>query len=255
MILDLLIQLRPFITDAELIRIGPNRDGGYLLPNRLGGITTCFSPGVGQDSGFEADLQQKHNIGSHLADGSVDGPAEGFFPLSFVKKHVSDHDDDKNISMDTWVNQLANTGDNNLLLQMDIEGNEYRVIEGMSEETLNRFRIIIIELHDLTHWIQHPEAGEKFLSKLTKNHYVTSLSPNNFGRFAELEFALNEFGPNKIGTLLMPDIAEISLIRSDCVIPSGVQTHWPHALDFPNDPNAPGIPLPNGWPGRLIIKM
>jgi hypothetical protein len=255
MILDLLLQLRPVITDAKLIRLGPNQDGGYLLANRLGGITTCFSSGGSRSSDFVSALQQKHNIGSHLADGSVDGPAGEFFPLSFLKKHVSDHDDDKNISVDTWVNQSADAKDNNLILQMDVDGNEYRVIEGMSEQTLNRFRIIIIELHDLTHWIQHPEAGEKFLSKLTKNHYVTSLSPNNIGRFAELEFSLNEFGPGKMGTLLMPDMAQISLIRSDCVIPSGVQTEWPHPLDFPNDPNAPGIPLPNGWPGRLTIKV
>lgn len=36
----------PLTTNIELIRVGSNFDGGYLVPNDLQGIEACFSPGV-----------------------------------------------------------------------------------------------------------------------------------------------------------------------------------------------------------------
>ena len=34
------------VYQTELIRLGSNNDGGYLVPNDLKGISACFSPGV-----------------------------------------------------------------------------------------------------------------------------------------------------------------------------------------------------------------
>jgi len=41
---DFLRRVRPVTTDHELVRIGEARDGGYLLPDDLEGISYCFSP-------------------------------------------------------------------------------------------------------------------------------------------------------------------------------------------------------------------
>jgi hypothetical protein len=56
---SLLHKLYPMSTDKELIRLGPEGDGGYLVPDDLAEIEACFSPGVSVISGFEkacADL-------------------------------------------------------------------------------------------------------------------------------------------------------------------------------------------------------
>jgi hypothetical protein len=45
-IINLIQSLAPQTTDKALIRLGPNKDGGYLVPNDLDGIEACFSPGV-----------------------------------------------------------------------------------------------------------------------------------------------------------------------------------------------------------------
>ncbi|OYV05445.1 MAG: hypothetical protein CFE26_11565, partial [Verrucomicrobiales bacterium VVV1] len=52
---DLIQALRPLKVPAGLVRLGPPRDGGYLVPDDLTGIAACFSPGVEQQSGFEFD--------------------------------------------------------------------------------------------------------------------------------------------------------------------------------------------------------
>jgi hypothetical protein len=38
--------INPVITVKELIRIGGDADGGYLVPNDLEDLSGCFSPGL-----------------------------------------------------------------------------------------------------------------------------------------------------------------------------------------------------------------
>ena len=70
-IFNLVKKLRPIKTKFPLIRVGSKNDGGYLIPDDLKGISTCFSPGVDINSSFENDLLMRKNINSHLADFSV----------------------------------------------------------------------------------------------------------------------------------------------------------------------------------------
>jgi len=58
---SLISRLRPLNTNHELIRLGGNSDGGYLVPYDLEGIDYCFSPGVSTIANFENDLTQKGN--------------------------------------------------------------------------------------------------------------------------------------------------------------------------------------------------
>ena len=43
----------------NLIRVGSDHDGGYLIPNILDQIESCFSPGVGKIYEFEKQLGEK----------------------------------------------------------------------------------------------------------------------------------------------------------------------------------------------------
>ena len=41
----------------ELVRVGPDRDGEYLVPDVFDGVDYCFSPGVADCSEFELHWQ------------------------------------------------------------------------------------------------------------------------------------------------------------------------------------------------------
>jgi len=58
-ILDFIKILKPYSTEHELIRLGGNNDGGYLVPNDLSNIKYNLSPGVGRFFSFELDLLKK----------------------------------------------------------------------------------------------------------------------------------------------------------------------------------------------------
>ena len=145
---SLIEKLHPYCTDKDLIRLGTTGDGGYLVPDDLEGIIACFSPGVGTLSAFEQDCL-KFGMQVFLADKSVDGPSVKNDNFHFIKKFIGPITNEDFITMDDWVNVSLDDNSSDILLQMDIESHEYFSIMNMSDSLINRFRIIIIEFHQL----------------------------------------------------------------------------------------------------------
>jgi hypothetical protein len=235
---ELIKALRPVKTKFNLIRIGGKNDGGYLIPNDLKGIVACFSPGVADTASFEVDLC-KRGIGSHLADGSVDGAPKGFSPLSFTKKYIDGYNDETNITLFSWVlGTNAYQFGEDLILQMDIEGGEYASIIAAPACILKKFRVICIEIHDVHHWFNNPIAwgvAQTFFAKLTEDFHVVHNHPNNNCQFIQIE------------DVLMPTVFELTLLRKDRAEPTGYCDQFPHPLDQPNVLDKPDRPLPEGW--------
>ena len=157
-------KVHPSSTNHELIRVGGDQDGGYLIPNDLTGISYCFSPGVSNVSDFELDLASNWQIKCFLADYSVDKPPVTHHLFEFEKKFLGSTQSPIHLTLDDWVMQKAkNHGD--LLLQMDIEGDEYKVLLTASEETLRKFRIIVVEFHGMRR-LFYPHQEEHRFKKI-----------------------------------------------------------------------------------------
>ena len=146
-LLEFLDSVKPVRTNHDLIRIGGETDGGYLIPNDIEDINTCFSPGVSEIADFENDLT-KRGIKCFLADYSVDAPPIENALFDFEKKYLGSKNNEIFITLESWIESKAPTKCD-LILQMDIEGFEYPVIFDTSSEILNRFRILVIEFHNL----------------------------------------------------------------------------------------------------------
>lgn len=226
--------LRPVKTKYPLIRVGGNNDGGYLIPDDLSGINTCFSPGVDVTTSFERDLACR-GILSHLADASVDGPPDNFRILSFAKKYLGPYTDGDYMTLDFWVKNKSAEGD--LILQMDIEGAEYQTILATPLETLRRFRIIAMEVHNAQHWF-NPLAWDTmqtFFGKLLADFNVVHIHPNNNCPFIQYE------------DVFFPTVFEITLLRKDRAAPEGFVEQLPHPLDQPNTLDKPDRGIPEEW--------
>ena len=48
---ELIKKISPVDSGRKMIRLGPDKDGGYIIPDDLEGITACFSPGVADEAG------------------------------------------------------------------------------------------------------------------------------------------------------------------------------------------------------------
>lgn len=120
------------------------------------------------------------------------------------------------------------------MLQMDIEGDEYLNILSSSDETLNRFKIIIIEFHNLE------RITNKFLfefysgsiNKILKHFDVCHIHPNNKSR----NFTIT----NK---LKIPQVLEVTFLNKKLSKQKKPIINLPHKLDARCDRNKPGTIL------------
>jgi hypothetical protein len=135
----------------QLVRIGGNSDGAYLLPNDLDGISACFSPGVYNTKDFEDELALKYGIHSHMLDFSSN---ERLFktPLIsgmqfFENNWLETKNSATSIKLEDWMCKKERNTQAEFILQMDIEGSEYRTLLQAPIACLERFRIIVLEIH------------------------------------------------------------------------------------------------------------
>ncbi len=236
----LIKKLSPQKTNYPLIRVGGAGDGGYLLPDDLGGITACFSPGVGETSSFEHDMVGR-GVPCFLADASVEKEPAPHPLIHFEKKFLGLDNDNKYTTLENWVARHAKTTDNQLLLQMDIEGGEYDVLLQTPSDILKRFRIMVMEFHGLSFLFTF--LGVKLfiglMEKLLKDFIVVHAHPNNCQP------------PLTIEDLSVVPVMEFTFLRRDRVAGQTLSPvlAFPHPLDKDNVPDKPSVILPPCWYG------
>ena len=234
---NFLCGLKPKKTHHQLIRIGSEGDGGYVIPDDLAGINFCFSPGGGPSIAFEEALC-KLGISCFLADASIDKPSIDnsliYFDSIFISSVLT-----PGSSLKEWI-ESKNIGSEDLLLQMDIEGSEWDVLINTDEETLNQFRIIAMEIHgmDILYSTFGLNIAKYVFSKLLKNHSIVHLHVNNYAPF------IIQNG------IRIPPVLEITLLRNDrfgAIIEPIEIANLPHPLDSDNCTWKPHMPFPNEW--------
>lgn len=227
--------LAPFNTEIPLIRVGGSGDGGYLLPDDLDGIVACFSPGVDATMTFDTEIMER-GIPCYLADASVEGLTAPHAMATFDKLFLGPKTSGRFISLGDWVARYA-PPDGDLLLQMDIEGAEYETLNAANAETLKRFRIIVLEVHDVNHLTRpapHSLMSQTF-EKLNDMFVLTHVHPNNYTPVA------------RIAGWSIPPLLELTYIRRDRVNEAHPAMVLPHPLDEKNVGTKPDFPLPHFW--------
>ena len=233
---EFLKRVRPVTTNHNLVRIGDKTDGGYLLPDDFTGVNICFSPGVSLEIHFEAALGRK-GIKSYLADYSIDSLPVYNPMFDFEKKFLGMENDAIHMTLESWVSAKTGNDEQDMILQMDIEGCEYEVIFDASNELLKRFRIIIIEFPKLDSLLD--KFGYQIINtafrKLLKNFDVVHIHPNN-----------NSI-PVRYKKYEIPPDMEFTFLRKDRITQRAFTSSFPHDLDEKNMGTESDLILPGCW--------
>ena len=224
--------ITPQASGRKLVRIGKAGDGSYLLPYDLEGVTACYSPGVNNFKDFEDSLVKNYGIQCHMCDASSDpehfrtGMIEGMQTFRKVWLDVTGNDD--SISLRQWVAETTVPGDGDLLLQMDIEGAEYRNFLETDVSVLKKFRIMVIEFHGLDKIIDNGVRAQVLLPvfrKLNQIFEVVHAHPNNF----DGEFLIK--GTN----IYLSKFLELTMYRRDRIAIPPVGRISPTLIPHPKD--------------------
>ena len=211
-----------------------------MIPNILNEISHCYSAGIGGHISFEKNLSQ-YQIDSFGADGNIEELPENLPNYNFTKKNIGLVNDSKNIRFETWIN--SNTPSNNSLIgQIDIEGEEYNLILDTPNKTFEKFKIIVIEFHNLNK-IDNKiiyNLYYKSISKILLNFNICHLHINNAEK------------PIKIKGINIPPLIEITFLRKDFYNDKLKQIELPNKLDSKNLLNKKDYNFDENWK-KLII--
>ena len=127
------------------------------------------------------------------------------------------------------------------ILQMDIEGAEYGVLLHTPSDVLRKFRIIIVEFHNLE-TLFFPNGLELIdvtFSKLLQDFEIVHIHPNNCRL------------PIKVGEIIVPQVMEFTFLRKDRITFKKNNSQFPHPLDIKNVIQFDDVVLPKCWQGEI----
>jgi hypothetical protein len=208
--------LQPFEC-IDLIRVGKDYDGGYLVNSEdMLKTSQLISLGVGPDWSFEKQFVKINDCSVVAYDEKIDSPDDEYRNF-FVgnKKHIL-----KNIGHNFNNVPFENIiQEHDIFLKCDIEGAEYDLFSKLIEYS-SSFVGMIIEVHNLN---ERNNLADLFnlISKL--NQKLVHIHVNNYFYYKKENSAI-------------PDILELTFSSSKN-IKYNSHLSLPHRLDMPNNPN------------------
>jgi hypothetical protein len=214
---------QPFQCD-ELIRLGKNNDGGYLVNAQdILGSNHLLSYGVGKDWSFEKHFSGIIDCSIDAYDQSLDDELladnqalQSSYHEFFVgnKKHIK-----KNVGpRESDVSFLSTLTNNHTFLKCDIEGGEYDILDYIIEMN-HIFTGMVIEFHDVERQDRFFDIVN-FMCKI--GHKLVHIHANNWAYL-------------KTNNGCIPSVIEMTFSASPNVS-LNKKLMMPHKLDMPNNP-------------------
>jgi hypothetical protein len=183
-------------------------------------VDGVFSAGISDNVDCEFELASRMNIPVDSLDASIYQLPKFHQKFSFQRKFLGAHEIGEFTTLKNWMSGSLQTG-SNLLLKLDIEGFEYESVLASPPEALNRFRIMVFELHNLEGLGTRLGMSliGSFVTRITTNHTVIHAHANNVG--GEWVFPGGK----------LPAGLEVTLIRNDAFETNRGFAKLPHELD------------------------
>jgi hypothetical protein len=233
-LLGLLQLIRPWtMRRNSKVRLGSDRDGGYVLPSCISLCDAVLSIGVGHDVSFDHAMAERGALILQY-DHTVEGPPTPHPNFRFQRKGWGPVSDGDLLSFDEMHQAMLGLGRRHLMLKFDVEGAEYPGLDSVTEEQLSAYEIVACELHHLDR-LGDPaffSRVQRVLRLLSRRHKPVHLHANNSAPQVLLE------------NVAIPTVVELTYLRDDLDVFAGLSHDpIPGPLDRPNHPGRPDICL------------
>jgi len=221
--------LIPQSIGMEKIRLGnQSMDGGYIFLKDMR-VEALLSYGVGSDISFESDFVRVFNKPAYCFDHTINAPPPISDGITYFKEGVAAQKTNDCDTVMSHIRRMELEG-KPIALKMDIEGDEFDVIESI--QSFENIEIIVIELHDLS----NPNHINRSALKILNQHYVCFHVHGN-----------NYCGENTNIGRSCPNTVEATFVSRRLVQDVAVDYGpFPTPLDRPNNSMSPDINC-NWW--------
>jgi tetratricopeptide (TPR) repeat protein len=216
----------------DKIRIGSAADGGYIQLNDFTNISHAISLGISTDDNWDISLALR-GIPVDQFDHSILEAPTSHRLLNFSRTKISAHRSAGTVTLEDIVAPYSRPGVPDLILKMDIESDEWDVLDNTSAEILSRFAQVICEYHSfhLLRESQFQMRARRVLEKLGRQFSVIHTHANNFG------------GVSTMAGKAIPHVLEVTYANRERYKIEASDESLPTPLDFPCDPYAEEIVL------------
>lgn len=218
----------PWKVNVPKIRVGENRDGGYVMLNDLFGATCMIGYGVDVNVAFDNDFISKFNVPAYIFDHTVQPPTNLDPKIIFTPEGIAAKDSPPLFTLETHVKRCVPDGEQ-FILKMDVEGAEWDVFRTAD---LSRVTQLIAEIHDLD------KAPLDVIQLLNQKFYLVHIHGNNYPKQPYVSI-------DRVRK--MPTVLECTWVRKDLVSDATLsEESYPTELDYKNDSESPELEL-NFW--------
>ena len=216
----------------DLIRIGRDYDGGYIMLDDFepGGIAYSF--GISGDVSWDKDMASR-GYDVFMYDHTIDGLPEENTRFHWSKLGIADGvtHDDRLKTLEELISRNGHEGKRDMILKMDVEGAEWGFLESVKPETLSQFSQMTFELHNMIKLADH-ERVLNILRKINETHQLVHLHANNVSSYVT------------IGGRNFAALFEVSyVLRDKYKFSSEYDVKLPLKIDMPNITGWPEIEL------------
>ncbi|HEX2941859.1 MAG TPA: FkbM family methyltransferase [Rhodopila sp.] len=215
-------------------RIGGSHDGGYVMLDDFDGIDIAYSLGIGPDVSWDLALAERGAF-VYQYDHTVPEVPSAHPRFQHIRTGIS-HSDTLSPDLRRLDTLMRSNGDgrrSDMILKIDIEGHEWDALDALDTAVFAQFRQIVAEFHGLR-LLRVPsfrERAYRLFLKLQQTHQVVHVHGNNFS------------GMQRVGGIDIPDCLELTYVARDRYRFVPAEETLPGALDAPNDPARPDLPL------------
>lgn len=251
------------IDRRDLHRIGPNGDGGYVVVESVSkNINVLISAGVGEDILFEKEFYARYGAKGILIDPYISHEVATASSAELVLRKKlgssSPKDNYECASIEELISSakdISGISNPRLALKMDIEWDEWAVLESESSETLSKFDQILVEFH-LIPFIASlgPTLSNYFASfQFQVQNKANAEIANRYARIIEKIsqnfscihlHANNSLGAHSLFGEVVPYLLEATFVNKSIKL-RGVQGFKTQLLgqqlDFPNKSDRPDL--------------
>lgn len=164
----------------DLVRVGPDHDGGYWVPSRFANDTRWITFGLGDNFEFENHLLRNGCLVDAFDHSVARRPKKLDKGVRLHKLGISNTVKKDFINLASVI-QLTQVQSSNWCLKSDIEGAEFDFLQDLLDME-NLPEVLVIELHGLLNfdYHQYSEERSKILKNLRTKFYLAHVNVNNF---------------------------------------------------------------------------
>jgi len=205
--------LKPYYC-SDLVRIGKDNDGGYLVnKNDIHNTKSLLSFGIGEDVSFEKNFISLNPCPVYAYDETIGQEHKDFFVDNKSLYH-------ENISMSN-IKDILNSVEDQVFLNCDIDGGEYDILHELLVQS-HKFTGVTIEFHDISKYECFNELTN-FIAKFDLRLVHTHI--NNY------TYVIMQDGT------YTPSVIELTFSSSKNNTELKRNIPLPHPLDMPNNPD------------------